>query len=127
MADPLEDAAAALLDELGVRYERDDNVSGLDFKLLDYPVYVEVKQFHSERIADQMSRVRNVIVIQGTESLEVLRALFAAEKIAGAERVIGVLEDGAGGWLGKDFRDEVVSICRGVDPDEVRRRRAADD
>lgn len=69
MTDPMESKLAAILDGLGVSYVRDDAVSGLDFYLPDYDLYIGVKQFHSDRIAEQMARRPNVIAIQGMESL----------------------------------------------------------
>lgn len=81
MTDPMESKLAAILDGLGVSYVKNDAVSGLDFYLLNYDVYIEVKQFHSNRIAEQMSRRPNVIVIQGMESLNALeRLLLLKEK-----------------------------------------------
>lgn len=42
----------------------------LDFYLYDYDVYIEIKQFHSDRIAFQIQRVKNVIVLQGINSVK---------------------------------------------------------
>lgn len=64
-----------LLQTFGVKYRRDDHESGLDFYLSDLDIYIEVKQFHSDRIARQMSRRKNVIAIQGMQSLKFLEAL----------------------------------------------------
>lgn len=47
------------------------NAAGLDFYLPQYDIYIEVKSFYSERIAEQMSRAKNVIAIQGEQSARV--------------------------------------------------------
>jgi hypothetical protein len=46
----------------------DKHPSRLDFYLPNYNIFIEVKQFHSNRIAEQMSREHNVIALQGVES-----------------------------------------------------------
>lgn len=74
--DPMEAATAEVLALAGVRYHREHRESGLDFYLPDFDVYIEVKQFHSDRIAAQMSRRRNVIAIQGLGSLDALKKLL---------------------------------------------------
>lgn len=48
----------------------------LDFYLPDFDVFIEVKTFHSGRIAEQMSRAPNVIAVQG-----VVAAKFLAQAI----------------------------------------------
>lgn len=68
--DPLERLIAEALDEGCYRYET--NVNGLDFYLLDWDVYIEVKQFHSHRISDQMMRASDIIAVQGREATELL-------------------------------------------------------
>lgn len=42
----------------------------LDFYLVDNDVYIEVKQFHSPRIAKQMAQASNIITIQGRPAVE---------------------------------------------------------
>ena len=52
----------------------EDTVSKLDFEV-DTPegvVAIEVKQFHSDRIAKQMSRAENVIAVQGKWAVHML-------------------------------------------------------
>lgn len=68
MDDPLEKMVSEALDAAGVRYFREsdaENPSRLDFYLADLDVAIEVKRFHSPRIADQMARAQNVIALQG--------------------------------------------------------------
>lgn len=60
------------------------NAANLDFYLPRYDVYIEVKSFHSDRIAEQMKRARNVIVIQGEAAAqffaEMLNSYLISEK-----------------------------------------------
>lgn len=67
--DPMERGFAELCARAGIACQSDDHRSGLDFYLPDFDVYVEVKQYHSDRIAEQMSRRPNVIAIQGRTAL----------------------------------------------------------
>lgn len=67
---------AALL-EAGIRFIADTgagvgNASRLDFSLPDYGIEIEVKRFHSLRIAEQMSRAPNVIAAQGEVAVRFL-------------------------------------------------------
>jgi len=66
MDDPVEAIVEAGLKSAGIRYERHDTTHpNLDFYLTDLEIWVEVKQFHSTRTADQMARVNNIIAIVG--------------------------------------------------------------
>lgn len=47
-----------------------ETTRNLDFYLPGYDIFIEVKQFHSDRISEQMSRVENVIAIQGRRAAE---------------------------------------------------------
>lgn len=51
-------------------HESEDPSQKLDFYLPWYNVYIEVKQYHAERIGRQMASADNVIAIQGKESVE---------------------------------------------------------
>lgn len=77
--DPMEKIIA---ESLPVRFEHEKN--GLDFYLPDYDVYIEVKQFHSDRISEQMKRQKNVIVVQGVVAVrfmsEILRGLSSTDR-----------------------------------------------
>lgn len=78
--DPVEKIVADALDAKGVRYVRDGeaDTKALDFYLPDIGLYVEVKQFHTDRIAEQTSRVLNIIVIQGIDAAKAFAGLIAA-------------------------------------------------
>ena len=83
VADPMEDIIARALDAAGLDYARDyggENPSGLDFRLAN-GVEIEVKRFHSPRIAGQMSRADNVIAIQGKEAVEFFSGLLVRAHI----------------------------------------------
>ena len=77
ITDPMERLIAVALDDAGIAYESDiaGNPSCLDFRL-ENGVEIEVKRFHSPRVAEQMSRAPNVIVAQGKEAVEFLAALI---------------------------------------------------
>jgi len=71
--DPLEKKVAEALRAAGVSFylERDiRNPTWLDFYIPDWSVAIEVKQFHSERIGNQMLGTKNVIVLQGSASVD---------------------------------------------------------
>jgi hypothetical protein len=67
--DPMEQVIERGLEAAGIPYRRtDDNPRRLDFYLPTLDIYIEVKRFHTPRIADQMSRVPDIIVIQGMKA-----------------------------------------------------------
>jgi hypothetical protein len=77
--DPMEEMTERWLIANGVRYRRDDQCvsqTQLDFYLPDFDVYIEVKRFHTDRIAAQMGRAENVIAVQGMKSLQFLEHLL---------------------------------------------------
>ena len=81
--DPMEQIIADALDDVGVAYATDfggGNPSGLDFRLTGNGVEIEVKRFHTDRIAEQMSRAENVIAIQGEAAVR-----FFADLLRGAQ------------------------------------------
>jgi hypothetical protein len=51
-------------------HESEDKEMGLDFYLPVFNVYLEVKQFHAERINRQLTSQDNVIVLQGRKAVE---------------------------------------------------------
>ena len=59
--DPIELAMIALLERHKIAYERpdrqQDNPVNLDFYLPEHGIYIEVKQFHTDRIARQLAAV----------------------------------------------------------------------
>lgn len=76
--DPMEWLIASALSAAGIRFLVDGraDTKSLDFLLPDLNLYIEVKQFHSPRIAAQTARVDNVIVAQGRAAVEFLAALI---------------------------------------------------
>lgn len=70
-ADHLEEQIAYALDNVGIAFthESENKEQGLDFYLPEYDVYIEVKQYHADRIAAQMKTQDNVIAIQGKAAL----------------------------------------------------------
>jgi hypothetical protein len=66
--DPMERLVEDALSSAGLSFVREgspQNPFVLDFYLPDHGVAIEVKQFHSDRIAAQMARAPNVIALQG--------------------------------------------------------------
>lgn len=62
--DPMEAMIRDALNELCIPFV-EPSLADLDFYLPTAGVHIEVKRFHSDRINEQMSRVQNVIVLQG--------------------------------------------------------------
>ncbi len=56
--------------------EEVDNPAHLDFYLSELDVHIEVKRFHSPRIAAQMARADNVIAVQGMVAVKLLAKLI---------------------------------------------------
>jgi len=77
---PIESKIGKALDKAKIKYvdELDERSKGLDFYLVDLDVHIECKQFHTERISEQMSRSSNVVVIQGIKTAELFSALLAS-------------------------------------------------
>lgn len=81
----MERLIADALDKAGVVYATDmggESPCGLDFYLPDCNLHIEVKQFHSSRIAAQMSRAPNVIAVQGVVAVQWLANLIALQSRA---------------------------------------------
>lgn len=70
--DPIEAMVERALNARSIRFEREVEVdpagSRLDFHLPDFDLFIECKQFHSERAVRQLSRAPNVILLQGREA-----------------------------------------------------------
>ena len=81
--DPIERMIAEALEASGIEFKRNPE-NHLDFELPRHPlfsdsvtpVYIECKQFYSDRIAEQCSRAENVIVIQGAEAAKLFASLL---------------------------------------------------
>jgi len=82
--DPIEKIIADALDGASVAYtytrDGEGDNSGLDFRLTGVDVYIECKQFHTARAGEQMSRVENIICIQGRRAAEVFAAMITNKK-----------------------------------------------
>ena len=134
MEDPIEAIVAAGLRGAGIPFERGDDVSfrpPLDFYLPGFDLYVEVKQFHSERIARQMSLAPNVIAIQGRAAAQAFVSMIAC---AGRQRETGPVLPGdvPSALSGLSVREDPVSQgdgCRSVvaGDDRAVRENAGDD
>lgn len=57
--------------------EEDPRALRLDFYLPVVDVHIEVKQFHTDRVAEQMSRAPNIIVIQGIGAAKLFAQMLA--------------------------------------------------
>jgi len=80
ITDPIELSVARGLEQARIEYISPCPETNLDFLLVESGVRVEVKQFHSDRISEQMSRAENVIVIQGKKDAELFTLLINGEK-----------------------------------------------
>lgn len=65
-SDTLEKDTGAALTAAGIVWTRPQR---LDFYLPDYGVFIEIKQYHSERANDQLKSQNEVILIQGKKAL----------------------------------------------------------
>ena len=76
--DPMEILIQEALERASVPFTRETHSAncGLDFYLPNYDVHIEVKQFHSDRIAKQMARAPNVIAAQGADAVQFLAHLI---------------------------------------------------
>ena len=81
-ADHLEKSLAAALNEAGIEFvhESENKKQELDFYLPLFDVYIEVKQFHADRIYKQMSYQNNVIAIQGSKSVNLFITILLKNK-----------------------------------------------
>jgi hypothetical protein len=81
-SDHLEKKLAEALDEVDIQFvhESESKDQKLDFYLPAFNVYMEVKQFHADRIARQMSSKDNVIAIQGADAVEMLMFFILRSK-----------------------------------------------
>ena len=80
--DPMEEKMASALTAAQIEYvtDTDPRSLDLDFYLPAQNVHIEVKQFHSDRIAAQMARAENVIALQGRKAVGLFCALLHRKK-----------------------------------------------
>lgn len=64
MRDPVEHIVEQALIEAKVRYTRNEGEQRLDFFLPDFHVWIECKQFYTERVSNQLRGNASVILIQ---------------------------------------------------------------
>ena len=72
--DPMEKLVAEALHAIGEPFEHEKN--GLDFYIPRLDLYIEVKRFHSPRIAAQMARAENIIAVQGSFAVRTISDLI---------------------------------------------------
>lgn len=77
-SDYLEEMIANALHDANIEFvhESENKEIQLDFYLPQYDIYIEVKQFHADRIARQMASHDNVIAVQGIKSVKFLLLLL---------------------------------------------------
>lgn len=77
--DPVEKIVQEALEQRRLVFtdERNPDNKNLDFYIPSMNLHIEVKQFHSPRIAEQMSRVPNIIAIQGIQAALAFKELLA--------------------------------------------------
>lgn len=80
--DPVERIVEAALIKKGLPYvtENDPRARRLDFYLPDLDLHIEVKQFHTPRVAEQMARSANIIVIQGMGAAKAFDLMLNMER-----------------------------------------------
>lgn len=77
-SDHLEREIAMALDNKGIRYIHESEKGGpvLDFYLPDFDVYIEIKQFHSDRINRQLASRENVVLLQGKKAVDFFKTML---------------------------------------------------
>jgi len=80
-SDPVESVIQDALDAAGIAYTRDTDARacGLDFYLPALDTHIECKRLHAPRIIEQMSRVENIIVIQGMGAAEAFAEMLRSK------------------------------------------------
>jgi hypothetical protein len=86
--DPLETIIADGLGRAGIRFVHwsDNKSQALDFSLPDFGIYVECKQFATDKTSAQIAPFPNVIVIQGREAAQAFARLIAPDGLVAAFR-----------------------------------------
>lgn len=79
ISDFLEKEIASTLDNIGIKYihESQNNKSSLDFYIPKHDVYIEVKQYHTDRVLSQLRQKENVILVQGKKSLQFFKNMLS--------------------------------------------------
>jgi hypothetical protein len=81
-SDHLEKKVAEALDEVGIDFihESENKEQILDFYLPLFNVFIEIKQYHTDRISKQMASKENIIAVQGSKSVDFLIFLLLNSK-----------------------------------------------
>jgi hypothetical protein len=81
-ADHLEKKITEALNKANIEFthESENKEQILDFYLPLFDVFIEVKQFHTDRISRQMSLKDNVIAVQGKKSVDLLVSILVKSK-----------------------------------------------
>lgn len=66
-SDFLEKQVGETLNAAGIKFDRTHQ--RIDFYLPDQEVYIEVKQYHSDRSAEQLKTQDNIILLQGKKAV----------------------------------------------------------
>jgi hypothetical protein len=71
-ADHLEKKVGDTLESQGILFTHESTVSnqGADFYLPGYDVYIEIKQFYTERVTKQLENKDNIILLQGKDAVD---------------------------------------------------------
>lgn len=77
-ADHLEEMVGRALFDAGIKFIHDSQGGGqrLDFFLPKHDIYIEIKQYHSDRISEQLMLRNNIIVLQGINSVKCFVSLL---------------------------------------------------
>lgn len=78
VSDPVERVVDEALRSAGIAFHRPPGGPDLDFVLTESGVQIECKRMFTPRIAGQMERHKNVIVIQGLQAAETFAALITS-------------------------------------------------
>lgn len=81
-SDHLEKKVGETLQDCGIEFTHDSEVpyKQLDFNLTNSNIHIEIKQYHSDRIAKQMGQFNNVIALQGAKSVQFFCDLLSRNK-----------------------------------------------
>lgn len=83
MEDPLEKLLANKLEELNIRFRRDEPTTHgtIEFYLPEYQIFIEVCQFYTDRKIKQLSDVKDVILIQGFSAVKAFIKLLGVIRV----------------------------------------------
>ncbi len=82
--DPMERLCGQALRACGIDFITDheaESPARLDFYLPASDLHIEVKRFHSERVAEQLRRAENVILLQGKGAVQFFASLMTTTAV----------------------------------------------